>query len=310
MKLTKHQYYSCKKILENIAQVHVHFFNNGIFEILDVNESDKESIYSKLNQLEFIENLSAAFYRLDNDEKLYRIFGSVNINQITEEVKINNTLNPKLWDNENELIPEVKEKIKEIVKYFKEQLKEDGIDLEIDDIYLLGSNANFNYKEDSDLDIHIIADESFDCDSEHLDIIYNAYRNLFNKKYDIKINGIDVELYVEDKDAVGSVTAGLYSMNDGWIKLPTKYEIPEIDEAALDKSVAKWESRYLELTEAEDLDAILQYIDDIYKLRGDSLKTDGEFGIGNLTFKEIRRLGYLDALKELRDKLQSKELSL
>lgn len=87
--------------------------------------------------------------------------------------------------------------------------------MKIEDIYLLGSNANFNYNEDSDLDVHIIADESFDCSEEHLAIIYNCYKALFNNKYDITIKGINVELYVENKDKLSNVSTGVYSFEKG-----------------------------------------------------------------------------------------------
>jgi hypothetical protein len=56
--------------------------------------------------------------------------------------------------------------------------------------------------------------------------------------------------------------------------------------------------------------AIDKYIDDLYEMRKQAIAKDGEFGIGNLVFKELRNLGYLDNLKELRNELRSKELSL
>ena len=58
---------------------------------------------------------------------------------------------------------------------------------------------------------------------------------------------------------------------------------------------------------SEEIDKV---IDDIHDMRKDSIIRDGEFGIGNLVFKELRRMGYLDNLKKLKDNLVSKELSL
>ena len=58
------------------------------------------------------------------------------------------------------------------------------------------------------------------------------------------------------------------------------------------------------------IDKIDKYIDDIYKLRTTSIKKDGEFGLGNLTFKEIRKLKYLNNMKTMRLQLKSAELSL
>ena len=66
----------------------------------------------------------------------------------------------------------------------------------------------------------------------------------------------------------------------------------------------------LDSQEQEQLDEIDKLIDDIYALRQQSIQQDGEFGIGNLVFKEFRNMGYLDNLKNLKTKLQSKKMSL
>lgn len=57
-------------------------------------------------------------------------------------------------------------------------------------------------------------------------------------------------------------------------------------------------------------DEINNFIEDLYDLRKESILKDGEYGLGNLVFKEMRNLGYLDNLKELKNKVKSKELSL
>lgn len=58
----------------------------------------------------------------------------------------------------------------------------------------------------------------------------------------------------------------------------------------------------------EILDEINKFIDDIYLLRKTSIMTDGEYGKGNMVFKEIRNNGYLDKLKELKVKLTEKDM--
>lgn len=64
-------------------------------------------------------------------------------------------------------------------------------------------------------------------------------------------------------------------------------------------------------TQEEDLyEEIYDFIEDLYDLRKESIAKDGEFGIGNLVFKEMRNLGYLDELKDLSKKLKSRQLSL
>lgn len=228
---------------------------------------------------------------------------------LKEAVEIHDQLNPKIWDDDKELRPEVRAKILQIVDKFQSQLLVDKVELKIEDIYILGSNANYNYTEESDLDVHIIADESFDCSAEHLPLLYNCYKALFNSKYDIRIKGINVELYVENKDKLSNVSAGLYSLKEGWIRNPAEYEIPEFDQLAVDREVQKWEDRYYEIAENPTIKKIDEYIDELYELRKDSIQ-NGEFAEGNLVFKEIRRRGYLDDLKELKIDLTSQELSL
>lgn len=57
-------------------------------------------------------------------------------------------------------------------------------------------------------------------------------------------------------------------------------------------------------------DDIKQFITDLYALRKESIAKDGEYGLGNLVFKEFRNRGYLDNLKDQRKVEKGKELSL
>ena len=58
---------------------------------------------------------------------------------------------------------------------------------------------------------------------------------------------------------------------------------------------------------SEDIE---NFIEDIYDLRKSSIASEGEYGLGNLVFKEFRNLGYLDNLKDLKNQIKSRELSL
>lgn len=58
------------------------------------------------------------------------------------------------------------------------------------------------------------------------------------------------------------------------------------------------------------MDKILAFIEELYDLRKKSIADDGEFGLGNLVFKQFRNLGYLDKLKDLKNEKKSDELSL
>ena len=73
------------------------------------------------------------------------------------------------------------------------------------------------------------------------------------------------------------------------------------DESVLDEDTSSEDSKIEEIEE---------FIEDIYDLRKTSIAKDGEYGVGNLVFKEIRNLGYLDNLKALKNSLKSKKFSL
>ena len=229
---------------------------------------------------------------------------------LEEDVEIHSTLNPKLFDENNELLPEVKEKAQQIVDKFIEYVNNKDIEIKVKDIVLLGSNANYNYNDDSDFDLHIIVDDSMDCSEKHLLVIYDALKSLFNDKYDITINGINVEIYVENEYKDPSFSGGIYSLNKGWINEPSVSKIPEIDNKDLNKKLKPWIIKYLKIVKSNNSEEIDKFIDDIHDMRKDSIVKEGEFGIGNLVFKEFRRMGYLDNLKKLKDNLVSKELSL
>lgn len=229
------------------------------------------------------------------------------------EIQKHDTLNPKLWNEDNSLKDEVKNKLLEITRTFLDELAEDEIKINVDDIILVGSNCSYNYNDEySDLDVHIRANtKDLSCPDNLYPLLYSAYRSLFNKKLDIDFYGIPVEIYVETEDSTVN-SNGVYSLNTGWIKEPMAQDIPEINQEELNKSCDEWENRYFELKENSNATSedVADYIEDIYDLRKSSIAQDGEYAIGNLIFKEMRGLGYLDDLKELKNEILSKELSL
>ena len=229
---------------------------------------------------------------------------------LNEEVEIHTTLNPLIWNEDETLKPEIEEKVRSVVKTFVDILTENKIRIKVVDIYLVGSNANYNYNESSDIDIHIIADENFDCDQKHLPLLYNAYKTLFNKKYDISFNGINVEVYVENASDASNASTAVYSLEKGWIKKPDLNNIPEIDQEAVGKKVAELTKKYEQIKASPSVNKIDKFINELYELRINSIKEDGEFGTGNLAFNEIRRSGILDEMKDFKSELEADELSL
>lgn len=237
-------------------------------------------------------------------------------NGIQEDIEKHDTLNPVLFEKDK-LKPEIRDTALQIVDTFIEMLEERNIPLKIHDIILTGSNANYNYTKDSDIDLHIQADLSqFKGEEKLYAAIYEAYKSLFNTKFEISIYGIPLEIYVENIDTK-SASNGIYSIKDDrWVKEPEQTEIPEIDMEAFQKEYQPWEERALGILEDIDGDfdtdetPIDEFIDDLYELRIKSLADEGEYSFGNLIFKELRNRGYLDQLKTLKDFVITNKLSL
>lgn len=227
--------------------------------------------------------------------------------KLQEGFEIHDTLNPKLFDvASNKLLPEVREKIIQIVANFEEYI---NVPIHILDIQLVGSNVSFNYTDKSDLDVHIIASfEDLEADEDILQALYDVKKASFNKDTDIKIRGIDVEMYVQDVRSA-TISNGIYSVcENDWIKEPKP--IKSITKHNTDKEVEKWGAKIKHVIESGDYDAIQDCINNLYLIRHNSIATDGEYGKGNQLFKDIRNKGWLQALKDASLKSLSRKLSL
>jgi predicted nucleotidyltransferase len=236
---------------------------------------------------------------------------------LTEAVEKHNTLNSKLFTKDDVLKDKVRDKMLEIVDEFIADLKEQNIKIKIDDILMIGSNASYNYTKNSDIDLHILANaKAADYDAETAAALYGAYRTIFNKNLDITLFDIPLEIFVETEDS-NRVSNGIYSVKKNkWVKKPAAEDIPDYDKDALAKLTDKWETKCKTLIDdikadkLEDEKKVLKLLEEIYdKLRKKGI-AKGEYSIENLAFKELRNKGYLDQLKDYRNELISKRLSL
>ena len=251
---------------------------------------------------------SEKVYDLEDGRSILVIDTFEDIDSLTESVsenfKINKELNQDLFDGDK-LKGEVKDRLIEIADTFVDSIREKKIPVKVYDYWLVGSNASYNYTDKSDIDVHVIVDMNVDVDSYLLRLLYDYIKSSFNDKFDIKVKGHEVELYLEDVKT-SAVTNGIYSLTrDEWIKKPEPMEEREIDIEGTDLYKA-WKERYESLSESD----IEKFIDDLYLLRKESLITDGEFGDGNLLFKQLRNEGILDELKDRLYKKKSDELTL
>lgn len=226
---------------------------------------------------------------------------------LNEDFQVHDTLNPKIFDtNTNLLLPDVRKKIIEIVYQFEDYA---DVPLEIADIQLVGSNASYNYTEHSDLDVHIIANfELVSSDETVLKALYDAKKSSFNKNLNITIHGVEVEMYVQDINS-GITSNGIYSVCDNkWVKEPKP--ITSVTKHNTEKEFHKWEALIKNVLETKNYEQISNTINTLYLIRHNSIAVDGEYGKGNQLFKDIRNAGLLDKLKEALDSALSKKLSL
>lgn len=266
------------------------------------------------NKPEIIERLTVLSHKFESDLKK-TVTESAEVEPIEEDIEKHDELNPVLFVD-NKLKPDIRDSALDVVEELKKMLEEREVKLNVKDIIITGSNASYNYTKDSDIDLHIVADISDFEDPEGLyPIIYQAIKSAFNTKYEIAFYGIPVEVYIESNDTP-LVSNGIYSvLKDTWVKEPEKVEIPDVDMPAIRKAIEPWEDRYnkliadIESGKIQDETEIDAFIDDLYAERAKGLKI-GEYSAENLLFKEIRNKGYLDKLKELRDQVVSRRLTL
>jgi len=217
-------------------------------------------------------------------------------------VTVNRRLNPKIWADDD-LKPEVTAKLKDIAAAFYEFI---GIELDITDITVTGSNANYTWTEYSDLDLHLIITGE---PSEEQRELFNAKKALWAEQHNITIKGLPVECYVQGQDEPHHST-GVYSISSGkWLVEPKKVK-PEIDDAAVD---AKKDSMVHDIETAllsKDLNKLRSVKERITKMRRAGLERTGEWSVENLVFKILRNLGLIDEITEKIRELEDQELSL
>jgi hypothetical protein len=139
---------------------------------------------------------------------------------LDDAVKFHNQLNPKVFNPNGKMDPEVRDQLMIIAKDFITEL---GIkDLDISDITISGSNAAYSYTDHSDLDLHILVDMNRLPNNEVYQELFMAKKTVYNDEHNITVRGIPVELYVQDTSAP-HVTLGEYSvLRDKWIRVPVK----------------------------------------------------------------------------------------
>lgn len=223
---------------------------------------------------------------------------------LADAVKFNDQLNPRLWDQSEHLLPEVRERLLEIADDFGEFL---GVtDLAIKDITISGSNAAYTYTPNSDIDLHLVVDMP---DNPVYRELFDAKKFQYNEQHNIRIGGVDVELYVQDADKP-HVSQGIYSLlNNDWAQVPRRVKSVVDDTSTRDK-FEKVGRQIESAVKSGNLKRITGLAEKIKKMRQTGLENYGEFGPENLAFKMLRSQGLIKQLYDARNRARDQELSL
>jgi len=215
------------------------------------------------------------------------------------EYQTHNELNPKLWTSDQTMPDKVRSGFLKIANEFYKFLE---IDASIIDIVLIGSNANYNWTDNSDIDIHIIV--NYLEIGSNLFLVENylrAKKSIWSSKYPLKFKGMDIELYAQDsnQDLHGSV--GIFSlMKNKWIQKPNA-DVISIDDDLIQQKAQPYvhEIEQLSMQDPNINKKIKRLLIKLQNLRKTGLDAAGEYSIENLAFKYLRNKGLVDRLKEM-----------
>ena len=223
-------------------------------------------------------------------------------------------LNQKIWDGHKSVRVGVKGAMMEIVDEFLEGLE---MDLDVKDVILTGSMANYNWSRFSDLDLHILIDFAEVNDNEAMvKKFFDAVRSRWNKLHNIMIKGHEVEIYVQDEHEPHTST-GVYSLkNDEWLVTPQKIK-PELDAVAatkkrdaIAKEVEKLASLYDHELYERSFEMAQRIKDKLGRMRKAGLDKTGIYSPENIAFKMLRRGGDIEILFDIYTKSYDKVFSL
>lgn len=226
---------------------------------------------------------------------------------------IKDQLNPRFWKN-GRIDSRVRTALLDIADDFIDYL--DVPWTEPKDIIITGSLANYNWsQEHSDVDLHIVINfKDVDDNVKLVKEYFDSKRRLWNEEHqNITIAGFQVELYVQDEHEPHAST-GVYSLDkDKWLVRPDirKFDL-DYDKSEVKEKVAEYMNKIDDLyDEYEDsvADCDLSELHEKAEKLFDDIKNErrngfeqggGEYNVGNLIFKSLRRNGYIGKLDKIK----------
>jgi len=246
-------------------------------------------------------------------KKQNMIFETINISNMLSEIIdtndigvdsiiLNDELNPLFWEGDI-LKKDVRKALLLNAKRFIEFCDLDNY--KFNDIILTGSIANYNYNDNSDVDIHIILNfDQINSDSDFVEAYFKLKKSLWSEK---------LPIYIQNEKEQHHST-GIYSLvHNEWVTRPTK-KVINIDTNNLKIKTANFIDKINELESIKNPDEFIKRYDELLnklkKYRQSGLNKKGEYSTENLVFKILRNNKYLKNLIDMKNNILTKELSL
>jgi hypothetical protein len=208
------------------------------------------------------------------------------------------------------MLPKFREALLKIADEFLDYL---GIPVDVIDITMTGSYANYNYTPFSDIDLHIVIDFStVNSDTDLVEEFFSAKKTFWNNRHDIELKNIDVEIYPQKHDEEHAST-GVYSVQDNkWVIKPKKFK-NQIDVDNVTKKAEKITKEIkVAIKQAKDRNItrpLDKMIKKLKKMRKSGLEKAGELSDENIMYKVIRSQNLLQDLFDTKDEIVDKDLS-
>ena len=283
-----------------------HLATNKFQQDMKARRSRNGNIYTKGGNVKPFGKSNTYFENLDEAEQ-----------EVLDSFELQSELNPAAFSGDK-MIPEIRDRLLEIAQDFL-----DGMDfkMDVEDITLTGSLANYNWSKYSDFDLHILVDfAAIDADADLVKEYFQNLKAVWNIRHNIFLKGFEVEVYVQNTNE-SHMSSGVYSVErDEWNLKPEQEKTARfpIDQPNIEKKaddiifqIGRAEKLFADGKLSDALDAIDRLKQKVRNLRKTGLsKDDGVYSVENLAFKTLRRSMELERLSTLKNKAYDRQMSI
>jgi len=225
------------------------------------------------------------------------------------EYHTHRTLNPKIWTGDV-MHSKLRTGLLKIANAFYKFI---DVDAEVCDIILIGSNANYNWTQYSDIDLHVVINYMQAGSNLHFVKKYmQTKKSLWNFRHPLKYKNIPIELYVQDSNENLHSSVGVFSvMHNKWLNKP-KATLISVDDASIEQKARPFEFEIDAIKESDPKASkkIARLKKRLKRLRQSGLDAEGEYSVENMAYKHLRNKGYIERLNRLEQKITLGRLTI